>query len=157
MWRNLGVQLAASTQGRRSLGPIRTKLCEEFALACGDGRPPRFIKSLGRADLLILDDFGLEPLDPPSTSSIPIPAAESGPMSSALLCSQPKPFWRSSPTPIGMGSGYACGTRAGFFRATSGPPTRAQRRTFRPVMGKRIYAISLHVSMVGADFGPLHW
>ncbi|QGM95806.1 hypothetical protein F7D13_17025 (plasmid) [Methylocystis rosea] len=27
------------------------------------GRHPRLIKSLGRADLLILDDFGLEPLD----------------------------------------------------------------------------------------------
>jgi DNA replication protein DnaC len=39
------------------------KLCEELALARGDGRHPRLIKSLGRADLLILDDFGLEPLD----------------------------------------------------------------------------------------------
>ena len=39
------------------------KLCEELALARGDGRHPRLVKSLGRADLLILDDFGLEPLD----------------------------------------------------------------------------------------------
>ncbi len=39
------------------------KLCEGLALARGDGRHPRLIKSLGRADLLILDDFGLEPLD----------------------------------------------------------------------------------------------
>ena len=39
------------------------KLCEDLALAQGDGRHPRLIKSLGRADLLILDDFGLEPLD----------------------------------------------------------------------------------------------
>jgi len=39
------------------------KLCEDLALARGDGRHPRLIKSLGRADLLILDDFGLEPLD----------------------------------------------------------------------------------------------
>ena len=39
------------------------KLCEDMALARGDGRHPRLIKSLGRADLLILDDFGLEPLD----------------------------------------------------------------------------------------------
>ena len=31
--------------------------------ASGAGRHPRLIKSLGRADLLILDDFGLEPLD----------------------------------------------------------------------------------------------
>jgi DNA replication protein DnaC len=39
------------------------KLCEELALARGDGHHPRLLKSLGRADLLILDDFGLEPLD----------------------------------------------------------------------------------------------
>jgi DNA replication protein DnaC len=39
------------------------KLGEDLALARGDGRHPRLIKSLGRADLLILDDFGLEPLD----------------------------------------------------------------------------------------------
>jgi DNA replication protein DnaC len=39
------------------------KLCEDLALAQGDGRHPRLIKSLGRADLLILDDFGLEPLN----------------------------------------------------------------------------------------------
>ena len=39
------------------------KLCEDLALARGDGRHPRLIKSIGRADLLILDDFGLEPLD----------------------------------------------------------------------------------------------
>ena len=39
------------------------KLCEDLALARGDGRHPRLIKSIARADLLILDDFGLEPLD----------------------------------------------------------------------------------------------
>ena len=37
-------------------------LCEDLALARGD-RHPRLIKSIARADLLILDDFGLEPLD----------------------------------------------------------------------------------------------
>jgi DNA replication protein DnaC len=40
------------------------KLCEDLALARGDGRHPRLVKSLGRADLLILDDFGLEPSTP---------------------------------------------------------------------------------------------
>lgn len=39
------------------------KLCEDLALARGDWRHPRLIRSLGRANLLILDDFGLEPLD----------------------------------------------------------------------------------------------
>ena len=29
----------------------------------GDGRHPRLLRNLGRADLLILDDWGLEPLD----------------------------------------------------------------------------------------------
>lgn len=36
---------------------------EDLALGRGDGRHPRLLKSLGRADLLILDDWGLEPLD----------------------------------------------------------------------------------------------
>jgi DNA replication protein DnaC len=39
------------------------KLCEDLALARGDGRHPRILRSLGRTDLLILDDWGLEPLD----------------------------------------------------------------------------------------------
>jgi DNA replication protein DnaC len=39
------------------------KLFEDLTLARGDGRHPRLLRSLGRADLLILDDWGLEPLD----------------------------------------------------------------------------------------------
>ena len=39
------------------------KLFEELALAHGDGRHPRILRNLGRADLLILDDWGLESLD----------------------------------------------------------------------------------------------
>jgi DNA replication protein DnaC len=39
------------------------KLCEDMALARGDGRHPRLIKALGRANLLIVEDFGLKPLD----------------------------------------------------------------------------------------------
>jgi DNA replication protein DnaC len=39
------------------------KLFEDLTLARGDGRHPRILRSLGRADLLILDDWGLEPLD----------------------------------------------------------------------------------------------
>jgi DNA replication protein DnaC len=34
------------------------KLFEDLALARGDGRHPRVLRSLGRADLLILDDWG---------------------------------------------------------------------------------------------------
>src|SRR5665213_3296220 len=39
------------------------RLFEELALARGDGRHPRLPRNLGRAELLILDDWGLEPLD----------------------------------------------------------------------------------------------
>ena len=39
------------------------RLFEDLALGRGDGRHPRLLRSLGRADLLILDDWGLEPLD----------------------------------------------------------------------------------------------
>ena len=39
------------------------KLFEDLALARGDGRHPHLLRNLGRADLLILDDWGLEPLD----------------------------------------------------------------------------------------------
>jgi DNA replication protein DnaC len=39
------------------------RLFADLALARGDGRHPRIVRSLGRADLLIFDDWGLEPLD----------------------------------------------------------------------------------------------
>lgn len=39
------------------------RLFSDLALARGDGRHPRILHSLGRTDLLILDDWGLEPLD----------------------------------------------------------------------------------------------
>ena len=41
-----------------------TKLFDELALAHGDGSFTRRLKSLAGADLLILDDWGLEPLNP---------------------------------------------------------------------------------------------
>lgn len=39
------------------------RLFEDLALARGDGRHARLVRALGRADLLILDDWGLQPLD----------------------------------------------------------------------------------------------
>src|SRR6478752_3894390 len=39
------------------------RLFADLALARGDGRHPRLLRNLGRADLLILDDWGLEPID----------------------------------------------------------------------------------------------
>jgi DNA replication protein DnaC len=40
------------------------RLFDDLALARGDGRHPRLLRALGRVDLLILDDWGLAPLDP---------------------------------------------------------------------------------------------
>ena len=40
------------------------KLFDDLALAHGDGSAGRRLKSLGAAQLLILDDWGLEPLGP---------------------------------------------------------------------------------------------
>jgi DNA replication protein DnaC len=39
------------------------KLFGDLALARGDGRYPRVLRALGGVQLLILDDWGLEPLD----------------------------------------------------------------------------------------------
>jgi DNA replication protein DnaC len=39
------------------------RLFADLALARGDGRHQRLLRTLARADLLILDDWGLEPLD----------------------------------------------------------------------------------------------
>ena len=39
------------------------RLFTELALARGDGRHRRLLRSIGRVDLLILDDWGLDPLD----------------------------------------------------------------------------------------------
>jgi DNA replication protein DnaC len=46
------------------------RLFEALALARGDGRHPRLLRNLGRADLLILDDWGLEPLDAAAVGGI---------------------------------------------------------------------------------------
>jgi len=55
-------QLPAATTTRSSIQRV-PRLFEALALARGDGRHPRLLRNLGRADLLILDDWGLEPLD----------------------------------------------------------------------------------------------
>jgi DNA replication protein DnaC len=39
------------------------RLFTDLVLGRGDGRHPRLLRALGRVDLLILDDWGLEPLD----------------------------------------------------------------------------------------------
>ena len=66
----MGRRVAASARGARDCREKRAvldrrwpKLCDGLELARGDGRHPRILRALGRADLLILDDWGLEPLD----------------------------------------------------------------------------------------------
>jgi DNA replication protein DnaC len=68
VWRRqelAGLRHRPESLPRQSLRPLSSlaEAVRGLALARGDGRHPRLIKSLGRADLLILDDFGLEPLD----------------------------------------------------------------------------------------------
>ena len=59
-WLACAIGQKACRENRSVLYHRWPKLCEDLALARGDWRHPRLIKSLGRADLLILDDFGLE-------------------------------------------------------------------------------------------------
>jgi len=52
----------ACRDGRSVLYQRVPRLLEALALARGDGRHPRLLKSLARVQLLILDDWGLAPL-----------------------------------------------------------------------------------------------
>src|SRR5438105_2017032 len=47
------------------------RLFDALALARGDGRYARLLKNLARADLLILDDWGLAPLTPEQARDLP--------------------------------------------------------------------------------------
>ena len=47
----------------RGLPRLFRQVCADLALAHLDGRYPRLMRSLGKVKLLILDDWGLEPLD----------------------------------------------------------------------------------------------
>jgi DNA replication protein DnaC len=53
----------ACRDNRSALYQRVPKLFSELALARGDGRYARLLKTLARVDLLILDDWGLEPLN----------------------------------------------------------------------------------------------
>ena len=46
------------------------QLFGDLALAHGDGRHARLLRTLSRVDLLILDDFGLAPLDAPARQDL---------------------------------------------------------------------------------------
>ena len=66
MWSKLGVPISAITSIRvmRLAGSVSSRYSGSptLALARGDGRHARLLKSLARVELLILDDWGLSPL-----------------------------------------------------------------------------------------------
>jgi DNA replication protein DnaC len=61
-WVACGVAHAACRQGYRVLYLRIPRFWRELAIARGDGRYPKFLASLAKLDLLVLDDFGLAPL-----------------------------------------------------------------------------------------------
>ena len=62
-WLAAGLGQKACRDNQSVLYQRVPRLFEELALGRDDGRHPRLLRSLGRADLPILDDWGLEPLD----------------------------------------------------------------------------------------------
>jgi len=62
-WLACAIGHKACRDNRSVLYVRAPKLFDELALAHGDGSFARRLKSLGTVDLLILDDWGLEPLD----------------------------------------------------------------------------------------------
>jgi DNA replication protein DnaC len=61
-WLACGLAHAACRQGYRVLYLRLPRLWRELAIARGDGRYPKFLASLAKLDVLVLDDFGLAPL-----------------------------------------------------------------------------------------------
>jgi hypothetical protein len=56
--------IKAAASGASPFWPGASHLFEDLALARGDGRHARILRNLGRADLLIPDVWGFEPLTP---------------------------------------------------------------------------------------------
>jgi len=65
------------------------KLFSDLALARGDGRHARLLRTLSRVDLLILDDFGLAPLDAPARQDLLEIVEERYGRRSTVITSQP--------------------------------------------------------------------
>src|SRR5918997_4786693 len=63
-WRACALGHKACRDNRSVLYQRVPKLFADLALARGDGRYPRLMRALGGVKLLILDDWGLEPLGP---------------------------------------------------------------------------------------------
>src|SRR5271167_261044 len=65
------------------------KLFSDLALARGDGRHARLLKTLSRVEVLILDDFGLGPLDAPARQDLLELVEERYGRRSTIITSQP--------------------------------------------------------------------
>ncbi len=65
------------------------KLFGDLALARGDGRHARLLRTLSRVDVLILDDFGLGPLDAPARQDFLEIVEERYGRRSTIITSQP--------------------------------------------------------------------
>ena len=65
------------------------KLFSDLALARGDGRHARLLRTLSRVDLLILDDFGLGPLDAQARQDLLEIVEERYGRRSTIITSQP--------------------------------------------------------------------
>ena len=65
------------------------KLFSDLALARGDGRHARLLKTLSRVEVLILDDFGLGPLDAPARRDLLEIVEERYGRRSTIMTSQP--------------------------------------------------------------------
>jgi DNA replication protein DnaC len=65
------------------------KLFGDLALARGDGRHARLLRTLSRVDPLILDDFGLGPLDAPARQDLLEIVEERYGRRSTVITSQP--------------------------------------------------------------------
>ncbi len=73
-----------------------TRLFDELAQARGDGTYPHLLRRLAKAQVLILDDFGIEPLGPPQRKELLEVLDDRYKTSSTIITSQLEPKdWHS--------------------------------------------------------------
>jgi DNA replication protein DnaC len=84
----------ACREGFRTLYFRLSRLREDLQIARGDGRYGKILASLAKADLLILDDWGLTPLDDPGRRDLLEILEDRHQVRSTIVASQlPVPAW----------------------------------------------------------------
>jgi IstB-like ATP binding protein len=104
------------------------RLFTDLALARGDGRHPRILRALGRVDLLILDDWGLEPLDAAARHDLlEILEDRYGRRSTIVTSQLPVDQWHAliGPTPSSTASSITPTGSTSTARACGGPASPA--------------------------------